>query len=268
MTGRLEAKVAVITGAAAGIGAATARRFAGEGASVVVADIDGDGADAVAGSIVAEGGSAVAVRADVSVEDDIVALLDAAEQEFARVDVLHSNAAAGLPDDLNVVSTPISTWDFNVRVNLLSVVLGAKHAIPRMAANSGGVVLNTASYQAYIGDHARIAYGAVKAAVIAATRSIATTHGRKGIRCNAIAPGLVMSEGARELFSDEMLAAVLRQQAIDRVVEPEDVADLALFLCSDESRSITGQVVVIDAGGSAVGPVTADLDDILHLSPD
>jgi NAD(P)-dependent dehydrogenase (short-subunit alcohol dehydrogenase family) len=250
----------MVTGAGSGIGAATAAAFVREGAAVAVVDRDGDAAERVAAAL---GDAAIAVRADVSVEADVVAALDATEATFGGIDVLHSNAAAAAPDDLDVVTTPGAAWDLAYRVTLRSVVLGAQHAIPRLIARGGGVVLNTASYQAFIGDHARIAYGAAKAGVVATTRSIATTHGRHGIRCNAIAPGLVLSEGARPLFPPPLLDAVVRHQAIDRVTEPADVAELAVFLCSDESRCITGQVIVIDGGASAVGSASADLGELI-----
>lgn len=267
MSGRLAGKVAVVTGAASGIGAATAAAFAREGAAVVVADRDGEGAERVAASIGSGGGAgAVGTGADVSVEDDVVAMLDVAASAFGGLDILHSNAATAAGDDLDVVSTSTEAWDFAYRVTLRSVVLGARHAIPRMVEGGGGVILNTASYQAFIGDHARIAYGAAKAGVVAVTRSIATTHGRHGIRCNAIAPSLVLSEGARPLFPPPLLDAVVRHQAIDRLTEPDDVADLAVFLCSDESRCITGQVVVIDGGASAVGSASPDLAELIGYS--
>jgi len=261
--GRLDGKVAVVTGAASGIGAATVAAFVREGAAVAVVDRDADGAARVAAALVEGGGRAIGIGADASVEDDVVGALDAAVAAFGGLDILHSNVATAAPDDLDVVSTPAAAWDLAYKVTLRSVVLGAQHGIPRMLERGGGVVLNTASYQAYIGDHARIAYGATKAGVIAVTRSIATTHGRHGIRCNAIAPGLVLSDGARPLFPPPLLDAVVRHQAIDRVTAPEDVAHLAVFLCSEESRCITGQVVVIDGGASAVGSASADLAELI-----
>lgn len=260
MTGRLAGKVAVVTGAASGIGAATAAAFVREGAAVVVADRDAEGAARVAAGL---GAATVAVAADVSVEADVVAMLDRAVADFGRLDILHSNAAATRPDDLDIVSTPMETWAFAHDVTLRSTVLGAKHAVPRLVAGGGGVVLNTASYQAFIGDHARVAYGAAKAGVVALTRSIAVTHGRHGIRCNAIAPGLVLSEGARPMFPPPLVDAVVRHQAVDRVTEPADVAELAVFLCSDESRCITGQTIVIDGGASITGGASADLAELI-----
>lgn len=209
------------------------------------------------------GPAAVAVRADVSREDDVVAMLDAAERAFGHLDILHSNAAAGHPADLDVVSPPDAAWDLADRVTLRGAVLGARHAVPRMAARGGGVVLHTASAQAFIGDHARVAYGAAKAGVVALTRSIATTHGRAGIRCNAICPGLVVSDATRALFPPPLLDAVVRHQAIDRLCEPDDVAALAVFLCSDESRCVTGQAILVDGGLSAVGSASADLAELI-----
>lgn len=263
MTQRLTGKVAIITGAGRGIGAACARAMAREGAAVVVSDLDGDAADQVAGGITAAGGTATGVRADVTDEAEVKAMIDTATTQFGRLDILHNNAGAGSEGDSDVVITPDSAWRLTFEVDLLGVVRGIRNAIPVMIRTGGGSIINTASAAPMAGNTTLIAYAAAKAGVLSVTRYVATSHGGSGIRCNAIAPGLVLSPGVREMFPSPLLDAVERHQTVSGFVEPEDVANLAVFLASDESRYITGQTHVIDAGIGVMGAAVPAMNEAL-----
>jgi NAD(P)-dependent dehydrogenase (short-subunit alcohol dehydrogenase family) len=263
MTQRLSGKVAIVTGAGRGIGAACAHAMAREGAAVVVSDIDGDTAAQVAQAITEAGGTATGIRADVTDEAEVKAMIDTAATQFGRLDILHNNAGAGSEGDFDVVNTPDSAWRFTFEVDLLGVVRGIRNAIPVMIRTGGGSIINTASAAPMAGNTSLIAYAAAKAGVLAVTRYVATSHGDKGIRCNAIAPGLVLSPGLREMFPSPVLDAVERHQTVSGFVEPDDIANLAVFLASDESRYITGKTHVIDAGIGAMGAAVPAMNDAL-----
>lgn len=265
MTGRLTGKVAIVTGAGSGIGAATARAMTREGASVVVADINADKAEAVAGHITSTGGAAVAVRADVTQDADVAAMVTTAIEKFGRLDIIHNNAGlAQEAVDSDVVNTPDSAWRLAYEVDLMGVVRGCRHAIPEMVKTGGGSVVITASAAPLFGSHQLIAYAAAKGAALAVTKYVATSHGRQGIRCNAIAPGLVLTPGAETVFpSRALLEAAARHQTLDGFIRPEDIANLAVFLGSDESRFITGQTLLVDAGSLTMGAAVPDINDAI-----
>jgi NAD(P)-dependent dehydrogenase (short-subunit alcohol dehydrogenase family) len=182
--GRLERKVAVITGAASGIGAATARKMAAEGAAIVLADIDLTGAEAVAGEINTPGATAVAVEADVADESAVRGMIETAVTTFGGIDVLHNNAAAVGSDvfrrDAAIAELDVEVWNCTMGVNLRGVMFGCKFAIPRMLERGGGVIINTSSVAGLLGELMRPAYGASKAAVIGFTRNVATQYGKQG----------------------------------------------------------------------------------------
>ncbi|WP_029432429.1 SDR family NAD(P)-dependent oxidoreductase [Blastococcus sp. URHD0036] len=263
MTG-LAGRVAVVTGAGSGIGAASAAALAREGAAVVLAGRTADTLEAQAARIVAAGGRAVAVRADVTVEDDVVAVLDRAVVEFGRLDVLHANAGGTSRADRDVATTSEEIWHEALQLNLVAVATGIRHAIPRMTATGGGSIVVTASAGAFAGGTGKVAYAAAKAGVIALVKHVASSHGAAGIRCNAIAPGLVLTEGARAYTPDAMLDAIARHQPLAGFTTPDDVADLAVFLAGDGSRFVTGQTITIDAGTTAMAPATPALRDALR----
>ena len=252
---RFDDRVAVITGAASGIGEATARLVASLGGAVVVADIDGARAGAVADEIVDDGGRATASTTDVSSEDQVEAMIETAIDVFGRLDVLHNNAAALGPDalgrDRDVVEMDVELWDRTQAITLRGVMLGCKHALPHMIAQGSGAIVNTASTAGQAGDFGRSAYGAAKAGVENLTRSVATMHGHHGVRCNAVAPGLVLSPAALAQLSEDQLAGFARHRLLAHTGEPVDIAWMVAFLASDQARYITGQTINVDGGALA-----------------
>jgi NAD(P)-dependent dehydrogenase (short-subunit alcohol dehydrogenase family) len=253
--GRLDNRVGIVTGGAGGIGSATVAALAHEGAAVMVVDVDGEGADRVAEDVRLAGGAAASFRADLSVEADVVAAVGATVQQFGRLDVLHNNAALTASDFLDrdtiVTDLALEVWDRTVAVNLSSQMLLCKHAIPEMVATGGGSIVNMSSGASLSGDRTRTAYGVSKAGVNALTLYVATGHGKEGIRVNTIVPGLILTEAVRAHIPDDMLGKLGRATLTPYLGRPEDIADLVVFLASDESRYITGQMIVIDGGATA-----------------
>jgi NAD(P)-dependent dehydrogenase (short-subunit alcohol dehydrogenase family) len=255
--GRVDGKVAVVTGGAGGIGAATARALAREGASVAVAvvDIDGDGAARVAETIEASGGSAVGVRADLSEETDVVSAVRSAVARFGRLDVLHNNAALTESDflarDTEVTELSLEVWERTMAVNLRSQMLTCKHAVPEMVRNGGGSIIDMSSGASLRGDRTRTAYGVSKAGVNTLTMYVATAHGKQGVRVNTIVPGLILTDAVRAHLTPRTVDGLGRSTLTPYVGQPDDVADLVVFLASEESRYITGQMIAIDGGMSA-----------------
>jgi NAD(P)-dependent dehydrogenase (short-subunit alcohol dehydrogenase family) len=260
--GRFEDKVAIITGGAGGIGSATARLLATEGAKVVVADLDGDRAATLAADLCADGHTAVPVTVDVGHEDQIVAMVETAREEFGGVDVLHNNAALQTPDaignDLLVQDIDADRWDASMRINLRGYMLAAKHAIPSMLERGGGAIVNTASGTGLQAELARPTYGTSKAAIIGLTRNIATQYGKQRIRCCAVAPGLVATASLRANMPPEVLRKFERHFLTPYIAEPEDIAHAVAFLASDEARFITGITLPVDGGFSVHTPSYAD----------
>jgi NAD(P)-dependent dehydrogenase (short-subunit alcohol dehydrogenase family) len=248
----LSGKVAIITGAASGIGRAAARLLAERGAAVVIADIDVGGAGEVARSITDQGGRALAVETDVADPRSVEALVATVVATHGGVDVLVNNAGAVGPDtygrDTTVVDVDLHLWETIMAVNLRGVMLGCRYAIPHMVDRGGGSIVNISSIDALTGRWGQVAYGVSKAGVNALTQYVATTHGRQNIRCNAIAPGLIMSPAAERALSPRDLRISASNRLVERAGTPEDVAGMIAYLASDDSAFVTGQVLVIDGG--------------------
>ncbi len=245
MTDRLHGKVAIVTGAASGIGAATARLMVAEGASVVLADIN-----TVAVQRVAESIGAVAQPTDVTDETAVAALVDVAVSRFGRLDVLHNNAVVASPDDTDTVGTPNEVWQATFEIVVMAAVYGCRYAIPAMIETGGGSIVNTSSGAARSPTGSRIAYGSSKAALETLSAYTASMFGAQGIRSNVVAPGFVLTEGTKALFSTEQLDAFATAAAAGRVATPHDIAEVVVFLGSDECAYVSGQVVAVNGGGT------------------
>lgn len=256
---RLKGKVAIITGAAMGIGRATAQRMAREGASVVVADRDLGAAQAVAAAIRERGGNALAVLLDAVDQRSIEALIETTRATCGALHVLVNNVGGtDSTRDTTVLDMDWSCWDEALALNLTSTAYTCRCAIPLMLQSGGGAIVNTTSMVAIRGDVRPTAYAAAKGGVIAFTRFVATQYGRQGIRCNAIAPGLILTERATPR-PQAVLDIFERQTLAPQHGQPEDIANVALFLASDEARFINGQIIEVDGGLHAHNPTTPDL---------
>ncbi len=253
---RLRGKVAIVTGGGGGIGGATARAFAREGAAVLVVDIDESAAERVAAGIQTRGdGEAATFPADLSDESQVISAIDAVTTRFGRLDVLHNNAALTdsdfLSGDTAVTDLSLDVWERTMAVNLRSQMLMCKHAVPVMVEGGGGSIINMSSGASLKGDRTRTAYGVSKAGVNALTMYVATSHGKQGIRANTILPGLVLTDAVRAHLDERMLASLGKATLTPSVGQPDDIADVVVFLASDESRYITGQMLAVDGGMSA-----------------
>ncbi|HEY6136408.1 MAG TPA: glucose 1-dehydrogenase [Thermoanaerobaculia bacterium] len=245
---RLAKKVALITGAGSGIGQASARLFAREGAKVVCVDLKGETAEATAREV---GGAAFA--ADISKAKDVEAMVAFAEKTYGRLDVAFNNAGIFHPNDDSVTNTPEDIWDLVININLKGVFLGCKYEIPALLRAGGGAIINTASFVAILGAATpQIAYTASKGGVLSMTREIAVEFARKNIRCNALCPGPVETPLLAELLSDP----ARRQRRLvhippGRFARAEEMANAALFLASDEASYVNGSTFLVDGGITA-----------------
>jgi NAD(P)-dependent dehydrogenase (short-subunit alcohol dehydrogenase family) len=258
-SGRFDGKVAIVTGGGGNIGAATARRFASEGAAVTVADLNHDGAATVVAGIAAAGGTARAQHTDVSDPDAVEAMVRDTTTAYGGLDILHNNAAAiSLSlEDQDVVTMDLATWRTSLDVNLTGPMLGCRFAIPAMLERGGGTIINTASAAAFYGSTTLAAYGTSKAGLIALTRYVATAYGHRGIRCNAVAPGVVVDEAAQEALGGPMgetLRGYTKSHLVGRLGYPEEIAAAVAYLASDEAAFVTGETLRVDGGLTAHSP--------------
>ena len=249
MAGRLEGKVAVVTGGCSGIGLATVRRFAEEGARVVIGDLDEENGARVADEV---GGTFV--RTDVTDKDEVDRLFATAMEEYGSVDVAFNNAGISPPEDDSILTTDLEAWRRVQEVNLTSVYLCCKAALPYMLQQKSGSIINTASFVAVMGAAtSQISYSASKGGVLSMSRELGVQFAREGVRVNALCPGPVNTPLLRELFAKdpERAARRLVHVPVGRFAEPEEMANAVLFLASDESSFITASSFLVDGGISA-----------------
>jgi NAD(P)-dependent dehydrogenase (short-subunit alcohol dehydrogenase family) len=245
MSKRLEGKVAFITGAGAGIGRATAILFAGEGARVVVAEIDAKAGEETAHLA---GNGAIFLKTDVTDEDSVRAAIRTAVDKFGRLDILHNNAGGSTPRDGTVVDAPLDEFWRVIKLDLFGTVLGCRHGIPAIAGSGGGSVINMASNLAAMGIQGRDFYTAAKGAVASLTRSLAVEFAPQKIRVNALAPSATMTERVRKLMEGNPAIGKLAKAHLLGLIQPEHVATSALYLASDDSRMVTGHILAVDSG--------------------
>lgn len=259
MAGRLDGKVALITGAGSGIGRESAVLFAAEGAQVMCVDIDGNGSAETVRLVEETGGQAGSFRADVASAADCEAMVAAAEETFGRLDVLFNNAGIMHPADGDAESTESDIWDLTMDINAKGVFMGCKYGIPALRRAGGGSVINTASFVAVMGAATpQIAYTASKGAVLAMTRELAIVHAREGIRVNALCPGPLHTKLLMDfLDTEEKRQRRLVHLPMGRFGEAAEMAQAALWLASDESSYVTGADFMVD-GGLTAAYVTPD----------
>jgi NAD(P)-dependent dehydrogenase (short-subunit alcohol dehydrogenase family) len=259
MAGRVDGKVAVVTGGCSGIGLATVRRFVEEGARVVIGDIDDERGHGLVGELGGED-AAWYVHVDVTSKDQVDAMFASAQQRYGSVDIAFNNAGISPPDDDSILDTELDAWRRVQEVNLTSVYLCCKAALPYMLEQGSGSIINTASFVAVMGAAtSQISYSASKGGVLSMSRELGVQFARQGVRVNALCPGPVNTPLLKELFAKDAERAARRlvHVPMGRFAEPEEMADAVLFLASDESSFITASTFLVDGGisGAYVTPL-------------
>lgn len=243
---RLDGKVAIVTGAGAGIGRGISRMFAGAGAAVVVSDLKAEAAEAVAAEIEAAGGRAVGLACNVTRNEDLSAVVDAAITTYGRLDILVNNAGGGGPKPFDM---PMEDFRWAYELNVFSVFHLSQLAAPHMKAAGGGAILNITSMAGENKNQRMASYASSKAAENHLTRNIAFDLGPMGIRVNAIAPGAIKTDALATVLTPEIEKAMLKHTPLARLGEAEDIALAALFLCSPASAWVSGQILTVSGGG-------------------
>ena len=252
--GQLDGKVVLLSGGASDIGRATALRLAAEGASVAVGDVARDGASAVADEVLEAGGSAIGLACDVRHDDSVAAFVERAVVEFGGVDCVDHNAAWTHPRlDSDALGVDLGVWERAIETTTRGALLLARHAIPFMVARGGGSVVTISSGTSTIGESVRVAYGVSKAALNQLTRHLAVRYGADGIRANAIAPGFIMTATAAANVPRDVQERLAGANPTRRLGTPDDVARVVVFLCSDASSYVNGQLLHVDGGYNIAG---------------
>jgi NAD(P)-dependent dehydrogenase (short-subunit alcohol dehydrogenase family) len=253
--GALHGKVIIVTGAASGMGRATALLCAARGAAVVAADLNADGAATVVREVESSGGAALAHPVDLTVEDEVNALVDAAVERFGTVHALHNNAYAVHPGAAtDLVNTSLEAWEWTIRTCLTSQFLCCRAVLPHMLEHGAGSIINVSSGNGVAGSTTSAAYGAAKAGTIVLTKYIATQYGKQGIRCNTIVPGWTIETGwtPREVDFDagqrKLFDRALEDVCMPRLAVPDDIAPLVAFLASDDAEYVQGATIDVNGG--------------------
>lgn len=252
--GELAGKVALVTGGASGIGRATAELFAREGATVLIADRDGAAGEMAVAALTAAGGRASFIRTDVALAHDCEAAVAATVTRYGRLDILFNNA--GITRRANVIDTTEQEWDQVMAVNVKSIFLMCKFAVPVMQRQGGGSIINTASGWGLVGGKDAVSYCASKGAVVIMTKAMAVDHGPQGIRVNCVCPGdtdtpMLRNEAHQLGLEKNALVDAGASRPLMRVGQPPEIAQAVLFLASDRSSFVTGDALVVDGGGLA-----------------
>jgi 7-alpha-hydroxysteroid dehydrogenase len=243
---RLDGKAAIVTGAGAGIGRGIAKMFASAGAAVVVSDLKAETAEAVASEIISDGGRAVGVACNVTMPDDLAAVVATCLANFGRLDILVNNAGGGGPKPFDM---PMEDFRWAYELNVFSVFHLSQLAAPHMAAAGGGAILNITSMAGENKNQRMASYASSKAAENHLTRNIAFDLGPMGIRVNAIAPGAIKTQALASVLTPEIEKAMLKHTPLSRLGEAEDIALAALFLCAPASAWVSGQILTVSGGG-------------------
>jgi NAD(P)-dependent dehydrogenase (short-subunit alcohol dehydrogenase family) len=248
---QLQGKVAVVTGAASGLGRATAEELSRRGAAVMLADLNADGAEAAAAKIREDGALAAAVRVDIADEGSVEAMIEATVAELGGLDIVHANAALTSPDviaaDRGIAEIDAALFARVLQVNVIGTALTAKYGAEQLARGGGGVVVFTTSQDSRLGDVVRTMYSASKAAIESLMRDVATQYGLAGVRAVSVSPGMILTEGARSVSADAR-ENLKRHNLLPRFGMPEDIANTVAFLASDDAAYITGISVAVDGG--------------------
>jgi NAD(P)-dependent dehydrogenase (short-subunit alcohol dehydrogenase family) len=249
--GRLDGKVAFISGSGSGIGRAGAILFAREGAKVVVADISREGGEGTVARVRDSGGDATYIHTDVTEPDSVERAIASAIATYGKLNVLYNDAGGSTAQDGPVTRVSIDEFWRVIRVDLYGTFLCCKYAVPEIIKAGGGAIINTTSYVALAGIRDRDAYTAAKGGVLAMTRSMAVNYAKDKIRVNATAPGAILTDRVKKFMADDARMAAMNEHHMLGMGQPEDIAHMALFLASDEARIITGAIFPVDSGWSA-----------------
>jgi 7-alpha-hydroxysteroid dehydrogenase len=246
----LSGRVGIVAGGGRGIGAATARRLAQEGASVVIGDLHGEWAAEVADNLAAEGGRAKGLALDITQPDSVGALVAAAVESYGGLDFFHANAAGGTEGDVDALNCPLEVFDRSITINLRSYLICTQAALPVMLERGAGAMIYTGSGAAYSGAPWQVAYPMAKNGIHALARHVAARWGKEGIRANVVAPGVVLTEAVREHLTDDYMEAAKAKIPSKRLGKPEDIAGMVAFLASADGEWINGQVISVNGGNA------------------